>query len=454
MRLAYSLLTHPLTSFAPRPDNAELLDQQASFYADRFPGIACVLAGNGAGKSFAGAAKVAAFLEHTPPPERHTPFWILSQTMDVVSGNCWGQNLRLFIPPERIESIAWYREASGKPRTVVLKPHANGGNYVLEFKSYDQGRQALQAANIVGFWLDEQCPMDLLNEVLARTRKWAYPGSKVYTLTPMMPDIDLEDRYNFPEDFPGWRFYRLNTRCNLTLDPEYVRRIEENETPALVETRLTGAFSVYEGLIFPSFLAHGHIIEPFEIDPRWLRVRGLDTGFEHPTACLWAAIDPATGRYYIYREYAKARRDMQDHIAAINGPTEGHNPEAWKDVRLHGATYADPANKQILNEFALLGLSTVPAQKDVEASFATIRSLLRPTDGDGQPLLKIFSTCPMLIQQLRTYVYDPVTRRPVKETDKRAFDLVDCLRYLTLNHQLGTVKPKPYTAPARKVSPV
>src|SRR5438445_593073 len=69
IRLAHRLVCHPLFKFKPRLNRPQLLDNQTSFFEDRFDGIACCLAGNGAGKSFVGSAKVATFLEETPPPE-------------------------------------------------------------------------------------------------------------------------------------------------------------------------------------------------------------------------------------------------------------------------------------------------------------------------------------------------------------------------------------------------
>jgi hypothetical protein len=66
------LAKSPYYTFQPRPDRPEDLDQQASFVNDTFAGLACALGGNAAGKSYAGAYKVAHFLRTTPPPRRQT----------------------------------------------------------------------------------------------------------------------------------------------------------------------------------------------------------------------------------------------------------------------------------------------------------------------------------------------------------------------------------------------
>ena len=421
LSLALKLAQNPLYQFRPRPDRPERLDQQTSFFEDRFPGLACCLAGNGAGKSYVGAAKVASFLLNMPPPERNTPFWVASTTIDLSTSNCWGQNLSIFIPKDAIHDVVWYSATRQLPKAVILKPWKSGHNYVLEFKSYDQSRERLQAANIVGFWLDEQCPFDVLMEVWARTRKWDYPGSKLYTLTPVEPDQRLEQLYQEPPE--SWRFYRMNTRCNNTLDPSFVRQLEENEIKELVETRLTGAFALYEGAVYKSFSTRMHVVKPFEMPRSWLHVRGLDLGWDHPTACVWAARD-LEGRYHVYREYLKSQTSVEDHVREIN--------EGWDKAEVRGHTYADPAAAQTLHEFSMRGLDTAPANKDVLAGIATVQSLLRP-DEQGKPKLYVCDNCPNLIGQIRSYVWDGKEQdKPKKEND----DLADALRYLCHSHKL------------------
>ncbi len=426
LRLALQLAQHPLTLFKPRPDRPEQLDEQASFYADRFGGLACVLAGNGAGKSWTASARVARFVTETPPPEPNTLFWVVNKNMDQATSNCWGQNLGKFIRPDWVESIYWHNEKMGRPRAVKLKPHANGHNYLIEFKSYDQGREALQSANIAGFWCDEQCPFEILTEIWARTRKWDFAGSKFYTLTPLEPDPKLEEIFHERDKYPSWKFYRFNTRLNDTLDPKYVRQITENELPELIETRLTGAFAVYEGQIYKTFSTKTHVVEPFPIPRTWKHVRGLDLGWSHATACVWLANDPAADRWYVYREYLKSKTSLEDHVAEIN--------DDWLTKEVRGPTYADPAAAQELHEMSKRGLHTALAAKDVKKGIATVQSLLRPAE-DGQPKLYIFNNCENLIREMRTYIWNPKKPdAPLKAGD----DLVDALRYALFSHLVQT----------------
>ena len=235
MKLAFALLNNPLYRFHPRPNQSDQYDEQESFVNEKIPQIACALGGNGCGKTISASYKVSKFLLDTPPPEPNTPFWVLSQNMDMVTDVCWNQGLAQFINKDLIQDIVWFRQAKAQPKSVVLKKHSNGNNYVIELKSYDMERKALQGANIIGFWADEQAPQGVLREVLARTRKWSYAGSKLYTLTPLQPDTDPENlQYIFENQhkYPSWKFYRMNTRLNTTLDKEFVKLIDLSLIPS------------------------------------------------------------------------------------------------------------------------------------------------------------------------------------------------------------------------------
>lgn len=371
------------------------------------------------GKTDAAAYSVARFIRTTPPPAPHTPFWVLSQNLDMVCRACWGQKLSRFIPHHLIESISWYNRATNYPRSVQLKPHANGHSWTVDFKSYDQDRRALQGVEIAGFWCDEQVPFDVLTEVWVRCRRWDYPGSKLYTLTPLAPDELFETRANNPEDYPDWRFYRMNSRANQVLPSGYIERIVENELEELRETRLTGEFASFHGSIYPMFNAKVHVVPEFAIPRGWRRFRAIDFGYSHPLVCLWAAKEPITGRYFIYREYAQNRTLIEEHIRAIQEGWDETSPDCC-------TTWADPEDAQARAEFAYHGLATVAADKDVKAGIGTVRKAMH-MKADGKPGLLIFESCRTLIRQLRAYHWHPyLPDKPEKVDD----DAVDALRYV------------------------
>jgi len=66
----------------------------------------------------------------------------------------------------------------------VVVRHMTGGQSVLGFKSYDQGRTKFQGETLDVVWLDEECAADIYIEALTRTN--ATSGMVYLTFTPIM----------------------------------------------------------------------------------------------------------------------------------------------------------------------------------------------------------------------------------------------------------------------------
>jgi phage terminase large subunit len=414
LTLIQKYLDCPLYCFKPRPDNILSGDQQESFIKDQFQGLACVLAGNGAGKSYCASYKIAKLLLETEPPEDNCPFWVLSKNMDMVTKVCWQQNLAHFIPAEYIQEIQWYSQKLSLPKTIVLKP-VNGKRFVIELKSYDMNRASLQGSNIFGFWTDEQCDLAILREIWARTRRWDMPGTKFYTLTPIDPDYELEKIYNDSDKYPSWKFYRFNTETAKDfghVTETYITQIKENELDDLLMTRLTGCFASFKGQIYRSFNPKVHAVEPFTIPEQWIHVRGLDFGWEHGTACIFAAKNNE-GIWYVYKEYFQTKSTIEEHVEAIN--------EGWRTFPSYLDTWADYADAQTRAEYSRRGLPTKAASKSVTVGIAAIQHLLRMNK------LFVFKTCEKLLEEFRLYQWNPnIPGKPIKRND----DCLDALRYL------------------------
>lgn len=414
LNLLHQYVSNPLFTFQPRPDQPELFDEQQSFLEDKFPGVAVALGGNTSGKTIAGAVKVAKFILNTPPPRPNCPFWCVGQSFELACGTMWAEKLAQYILPEHIKDVKYFRKSCNWAQAVILKKHANGNNWVIEFKSADQERRRFQGASVGGWWVDEQIDMAIIRELIVRCRDYNYPGSMLYTLTPLDPDHDLENIFNNQEKYPQFRFYRMNADCNDRIGKEFIRMMVEAELEERRETRLIGSFASFSGCIYRGFNPSVHVVEPFPIPHGWFHLRGLDLGFAtaHPTACVWIARDGA-GKYYVYNEYRAAERSIDEHVEAIKSvalPDEG---------MYIGPTYVDWGNAQVCHELAIKGLPTVPAKKDVKVGIAVIQRLLR------QNRLFIFRTCEQLVAEMKSYAWHPKWDKPIKEGD----DLVDSMRY-------------------------
>lgn len=62
--------------------------------------------------------------------------------------------------------------------------HVSGGESILGFKSYDQGRRSFQGTGKHWIWFDEECPQDVYGEALIRTM--TTEGVIMVTFTPLL----------------------------------------------------------------------------------------------------------------------------------------------------------------------------------------------------------------------------------------------------------------------------
>lgn len=433
----WELACHPYYTFEPRPDNPVEFDEQAGF-VDSDALVSFCVGGNGSGKTAAGAIKCARFvLEKQPPPRQDTPFWIVSDTYDQVCGVCWFEKLRTLLPPETVDHkrITWYREKRGWPYSVPLVPWPGrpGKNWVLEFKSYEQGRESMQAASIGGAWFSEQFPWEIFTEVMRGCRDYMFPGGVWAEFTPIDPvkSVDVEKLYDEPPD--GYAFYHTNTDCNTAVGEEWRDAFFATVSEEMRETRRRGAFASYEGQIYQGFNPKIHLIDGLEIPIGAWHRRAIDWGSstEHPFVCLWGCRD-ATGRWFIYDEYwdnsqTKTNAEKADEVLARH---------RWPATAYHGTTYADPSRPDLLNEFSVRGIQMAPAANAVYQGIECVRTALkiRPSGETGLYIDRL--ACPQLAQQMRTYRWkrstgkgiNPQSARP--EPLKKDDDSVDALRYL------------------------
>lgn len=445
-------------SWRPRPDNPALFDEQSGYCNNRDT-VAFLCAGNASGKTSASAHKLANFVLHQQrPPRRDTPFWVIAKTYEQVCSVCWGEKLigEGHIPNCEIDwsRISWIDRKRGWPSVVPLKPWpGRKGNWCLHFKSYEQGRESMQAASIGGFWFSEQFPGDLFVEVLRGCRQYLFPGGQFCEFTPIDPDMCMWVERLIDETPPGWRFYRCNTECNTSLARDWLENFKAAIPDEMLETRLRGALATFEGVIYQAFNPAVHVVGSDRIDPflpGLQHVRGVDWGAseEHPFACVWACRD-GIGDWWVYDEYWNPSQSavMDDHVEEILDRSDGWG---WPDLDVkdahYGATYADPSRPGDINLFNLRGIPTSPALNAVFQGINTVRSLLKVSPYTGKPKLYVHHRCRHLIDELRKYRWkkgrkpasgalNPAAGTPVPL--KRDDDLCDALRYALHSATVG-----------------
>lgn len=164
------------------------------------------MAGNQVGKTLAGAAEAAIHLTGRYPQDwRGRRFsgpvraWAGSKTAEVMRDgvqrlligepkdrSLWGTG---FVPGDAIVGEPTLRRGVADALDGVTVKHASGGNSILGFKSYDQGREKWQGETLDFVWFDEEPPQDIYMEGLTRTN--ATNGMVYLTFTPLLGMSDV-----------------------------------------------------------------------------------------------------------------------------------------------------------------------------------------------------------------------------------------------------------------------
>lgn len=449
--------------FKPRPDQPERYDQQTGFCKTQTKGVSFLVGGNGAGTTECAMHKLARFVMQTPPPRKDTPFWIIGDSYEQAMGACWKEKLEGHghIPRSEVDydRIAWYRPNDNWPFRVPLYswPGRPGKNWTLEFKSYEQGRRALQAKSIGGFCFSEQFPWALLTEVLRGCREYNFPGSKFCEFTPVDPALswELEEMQREQKLPPGWEIYRANTECALEyghIEQSWYEEFFGMMSDEMVDTRKIGAWASFAGQIYqtfnPAIHTVTHVVAPDGAQHR----RAIDWGFgpENAFVCLWAYRD-GMGRWVVYDEYWSTSQslDVLDHLERIRNrwpwPDDMGNLSPAEYSRLsqfYGTTWADPSS---LDNIRLANKFNFPIQAAANAVYEGIdcvRRHLKIYEALKGPRLIIDrKRCPNLFREMATYRWEQGTDKGLNPRDakpvplKRDDHACDCLRYLLFSEE-------------------
>ncbi len=204
------------------------------------------------------------------------------------------------------------------------------------------------------------------------------PGAYVYK------NLVMKGTQGLPEYDPDYACFTATSFENIHNPQAYFDRLNKWRGTKYFNRKVLALWEAMKGLVYESWDAKKHLIDPFPIPKEWRKTIGLDFGFDHPLVMLWIAEDPLTQRKYVYRQYYKTRTLVRNavKIAKRTGEKTGEKYERiWADHDAEGRAQFD-------NDWPQLKIS--PANKEVQAGIQTIEELLLPQT-DGQPGLYVFN---------------------------------------------------------------
>jgi len=206
-------------------------------------------------------------------------------------------------------------------------------------------------------------------------------------------------------DLPTVECFKVGVEVNTqNLDQGFLDRFQSTLTEVEKETRLRGGFFHAEGMA----LAHlwdrpRHVVPPFEWDPSWPVVLGIDPHPVKKHIAVLLGAHPDGGLYAIKElalkapasQFAEALKKWLGPVRPVDivvdslGATEGTSFEGYKSFI------------EVLNESGVRCRSTRFVEKSHEDLIDRMQSgLVVPPD--GEPTLRVFSSCRGLIQDIET----------------------------------------------------
>ncbi len=380
-----------------------------------------------------------------------------------------------FIPAHLIKHASPKNSIPNAVETIYVR-HASGGESSIQFKSYDQRREAFQGTSRHIIWLDEEPPEDVYTECLLRTL--TCNGMVIVTFTPVegltpfvqqwlesaalldgSGDVLPAESAVFandptaddgrPDDLPvddsaSGPPIETRQRCIVMISWDEVPHLSDAAKQQMLTSippyqraaRTRGIPNLGSGVIYP--IPEDEIkVKPFDIPSHWPRGYGMDVGWNW-TVAVWGAYDRETGTWYIYHEHYRSHAEPPVHAAGIRAAGE------WVPGRIdpaaNGRSQVD--GRQLLQLYIDLGLRLETAPNGVEAGIYEVWTKL--TAGK----VKVFSSLRNWWTEYRMYRRDP-KGKVIKKNDH----LMDATRYLIHSgvdwvRTPSSAVPDPFAQPA------
>ncbi len=302
---------------------------------------------------------------------------------------------------------------SGVPDAVdtVEVRHVSGGVSLLQFQSYDQGREAFQATARDVVIEDEEPPISIHNECLIRTMTTR--GIVLLAFTPLKGMSETVMSFSKKDEQGVSKIIRAGWDDAPHLSEEDKNSLMAALPPYQRDARSKGIPQLGSGAVYP-VPETDLIVDPFEVPAHFRRAYGMDVGWNN-TAAVWGAHDADADILYITSDYKRGQCEPSSHADAIRARRV---IKGVVDPASRGRGQDD--GKKLIDQYRDLGLDLTIADNAVESGIFELYT--RMTTGR----LKIFKTCQHVIEELRLYRRDD-KGRIVKDFDH----CMDALRYLS-----------------------
>lgn len=367
-----------------------------------------------------------------------------------------------WMPKKYLVNRSWEKSYNKEERTLYL---ADGS--FIEFMTYEQDLEKFAGTSRHFCSFDEEPPRAIWEECLMRLIDT--DGDWWISMTPVEGLTWVFDLIYEPWE-EGGRPETLVLEVSMHDNPHLTERGKDKilrniKDDADRQAREEGRFVRIKGLVYKDFDAKIHVRSRFELTNDHDIWTSLDTGWRHPAAWLWHAVNRKTGHIVTFHEMVDSEKTIETWSREVL-EWEAENI-IRKGFKIHART-GDPAMRQVkeqtgtsvISEYAkrgiFIGVEGVPAGPgSVEIGVNKVTTYIQTVVGQW-PLWTIYD-CPILEKQTKNLRWEKYETRTMdlkkveKVTiDKKNDDAPDSHRYFMCLQQELT----PQTVAAlRKVNP-
>jgi phage terminase large subunit len=346
------------------------------------------------------------------------------------------------------ELIHEHRVADG-----IVRIKAAGGKISNVIFRQLEEPDKLRSLNLSGFYIDESSQVSEAAFMLLQGRLRGTGLRKgILTTNPNGHDWQYvwfvkQDHFKRPEAKRQFCLIKAPSTENTHLPDGYVQSMMETWSDDRIRREIYGDMDSFSGQVYSEFRRDIHVIKPFNIDPNWTRIIGIDHGYRNPACALWGAVD-YDGDIFIYREFYEKEWLINEICKGKQNPrVPGILQMTGKEkialavidpstVNRRGTTGFSDYDEYVANLPDGFPLNT--ANNDKKVGIDRVKSYLKVNERTRKPRLYIFDTCTNLIDEMSKYRYEEIPTHSQgkvaeKEEPRKVDDhSMDALRYLIM----------------------
>lgn len=342
------------------------------------------IAGTGGGKTFVGPP----WLMQEVRKYDQSTYMVVSPTYKMLTGACMET---LFEYMDITDTQFEYRDSAKE----ILFP--TGGKILL--RSAD-APDSLEGNHCKAIWMDEAGQMAWKVWRNIQARVGTLSGRVLLTTTPYAQNWLYRDFYkHWKNGLEDYLVVQFPTWANEKYPIKEIQRARATLDPDTFDMRYGGQFRKRESIIYKDFDEERDIVAPFTIPNDWLRLAGIDWGYNDPFVFLDIAVDVRNEMIYIVNEYYKRGQTSEIHA---------YNISKMIDPDVKYIAYYDPSGAQTVQDFRRelfrIGVKNIylnEGENDLMPGIEYLMSLYRK-----KKIKIVAENCPNLIEEISMYSWE------------------------------------------------